>query len=743
VSDTVNQAVDLGDVLKQARKITKKGPSDKQLKPQDYDLRVGDLPDKGKMIATLKSRLKQAAETREPHEAEWRSAFLAWMQKLDTDAEDSWESKRYLPMILQHVETALPNITSAVFNRRRVFICEGRDPESIASAEATEQLLDWQVKAQTDMEPAFDKAMWFATLFGTGYFDTGWSYKQETRMQPTVVVDTDEYGEQIINTAGFPQYVKVLRESKVTVEDHPVVRAPHPMDIWACPHGEAGDDYDWFFEYRRTTVGRLRAAAGHGHIDADALEQWIKRRTGSDDDAASLQIDEMDAIWEGANTGLWDQWLIDVGLGAGGRSLFTTDDYHVNDQEVHLCVYRSKTEIVTMVDGDWIVGYSKQPYMHGKTGLVCHQFFPLPGSPYGRGLGTVLLGHQELVNENINRFMDAAALSLMAPIIVNRNSLSMLDKNFVWEPNALLHARDINTDAKRLEIPPPTNIAMQVDAHIKKDADDTSGFGEQMRGLAQPGVGTATEFKGIQQNIQNRAYMHVRRLQQTMSRVGTILVSLNQQFMTEAQVVKVTGQKGLDYVKVKPWELVGNVRVTCTADPNRASPEVDAQQLIGATQVILPLLTGQAGPAGFKIARLVLEELGVQNVQELIPDMPERVRDPLMENVALEGGVKVTPHPREDFATHMQVHTQRAQELEVEGAPPAILDTFREHIEATAQAAAQAGQQAMGGGQDVQNPQPDATQGTQPGQIQGQAMGAGGVPGAASPGPAAAPGRPM
>jgi hypothetical protein len=738
MSETIGSGIYMDEVIAQAKRITNKGPDDKRIKPSDYDVAVGDLKDKGNMIATLKDRLRMAAEHRQPHEVEWRRAFMAWHQQLDTDKEASWESQRYLPMILQHVETALPNITSAVFNRRRVFAVDGNDPHSVLTAGAIEALLDWQIKAQVDMEPTFDKAMWYATLLGTGYIDTGWSYETATAMQPTVVLDTDENGEVILNEYGFPKKAKVMREKETTVKDWPHVRAPNPMDIWMAPYSEAGDDADWFFEYRVTTLGRLRNQAGNGHIDADALNKWIKRRKEHGKDFRSL---DEGGMWESASTRLWDSWMTQVGYSE--RPVNSYDDWHDNDQEVIMCCYRSKSENITILDGDWIVGYSKQPYLHGKTGLVNHQFYPVPGSPYGRGLGTILLGHQELVNENMNRYMDSAALSLMAPIIVNRNSVSLLDKNFVWEPNALIHARDVNNGAKRLEMPAPTNIALQVDGHIKKDADDTSGFGEQMRGLATPGVGTATEFKGIQQNIQNRAYMHVRRLQQTMSRVGTLLCQLNQQFMTEEQMVKVVGQKGIDYKLIKPWELVGNVRITCTADPNRASPEVDMQQLIGAVQVALPLLTGQAGPAGPKIARVLFEEAGLDNVEEIIPDDPGNPRDPIMENVALEGGFEVMPHEREEFAIHIQAHTQRMQQLEEEGATPQTIDCFKNHIQATLEMATQQQQQAQGGGQNVQNPQPSATQGVQPGQVQGQAQGAAGVPGQASPGPAAPAGRPL
>jgi hypothetical protein len=269
-----------------------------------------------------------------------------------------------------------------------------------------------------------------------------------------------------------------------------------------------------------------------------------------------------------------------------------------------------------------------------------------------------------------------------------------------------------------------------------------------MRGMAQKGVGTATEFTGIQQNIQNRAYMHVRRLQQTMSMVGTQLVQLNQQFMTTTQMVNLLGRKGMNWLQIEPWEIVGKCRVTCTADPNRASPEIDAQQLIGAIQVAVPLLAGQGGPAGPKLARMLFERLGVDDVDELIPpEAPGAPNDPYLENIMLENGGMPQPHPAEDVGMHLQSHAQRLAELQADGIDDATVQRFQEHQQATMamaqQAAAQQAQAQQQGPGGVHNPQPDATQGAQPGQVQGQAQGAGGIPGAASPGPAAPAGRPL
>lgn len=712
--------------------------------PHSYDISVDQIENPDDVIKTIKARLRIASQFREPFERLWRSSFLAWMQTLDTEKEDSWESKRFMPLILQQVETALPVNFSAVFNGDKIWKLHANTPKGKNAADALEKVLHWQASGPSQFEEAFDESQFWAVLFGTGLLDTNWSQKAELIWQPKVVNDMDSRGNVINGADGQPKKVKILVKDVHVVSDWPVLRAPNPTNVWLAPHARMGDKCPWFVEMIETTVGRIVEAAGHGHIDAAAVKKWIDSYNTSE---AGVSED----IWEGVTPHLFDDWLGEVGLER--RRYNDEEDGLKDDQVVFLMEYRSLNERITIAPGGngTIIGYSENPHMHRKTGMVIHQFIPVPGCPYGRGLGPILLGHQELVNENINLFMDTQRISLMAPIIVNRGSINPLDKNFIWTPNKMIFARDVNNAAKRMEVPAPSGEAFNMDAHLKQDAERTTGYSDQQMGMTQGGVNTATESNILQTNAQTRSFMQIRRLQRTVTYVGQLLVQLNQQYMTKPQVVTIAGEDGLDYIEIQPWEIVGDVTCVALANASRANPALRTQQLIGAMQVFMPILQqGGMTPTIAKLMRQILKAAEVENIDEIIPKNLGSPRSAMVENVALENGIPVKPTEFENFEEHIQYHTTRLSELQAEGADPITIQNFMQHVQETVQMAAQVGMMRMqqrGGPPGQQGPQTQQNPGgggVRPQATQlGAAAGNQGIPGGASPGPSAPPGRMM
>jgi hypothetical protein len=719
------------EMLENSERVVSDGPDSAKFKPKDFDHRVADLESPKDIVGSIRARLTRASEFRQPFEEEWRRAFMAWMQRLDTKREDGWESKRYMPLILQQVEAALPTHFSSVFNGPNIWRFSGMTPEGRDAADALDKVIHWQARGPSQMERAWDEMQFFAILFGTGILDTRWSFLQEDQMVAKVKEDRGPEGE--VTKA------KIVETDTVTVEDWPLVKSVNPLDVWLAPHGEAGEDIPWAIQRIETTVGQIRDAAGHGHIDKEAVEDWLECWLNG-----SQEHGEQD-LFEAANADLWNEWFGQAGLEE--RIHNNHEDMADNDKVVVLLEYRSKTERITVGPGDAIIGYSENPYMHGKTGLVVHQFITLPKSPYGRGLGTVLLGHQELTNENINMFMDSQRMSLLAPVIVNRNAMNPIDRNTMWTPNKILYSRDPANAIQRADVPAPTGEAFNMDAHLRGDAERTTGFSDQAVGISQTGTQTATEAQALQVNAATRTFMHVVRLKRTMTLVGQLLIALNQQFLTEEQVVAVSGEDGLDYHTVEPWEVVGKVSVQCTASANRANPAVKAQQIIGAMQVAIPLMQQGTTPFLARMLRALFKAVEMEDVDLLIPKQTGQVRDPLVENVALENGVAVEPSEFEDFAAHMQVHAQRMAELSAEGAPASVLAAFEQHITKTAELAGAAGQAALPGGAP-QQPTTDQSAGggdevRQGATVAGAAAGNQGIPGQASPGPSAPAGRPI
>ena len=704
-------------------------------------MEAGDSED---VCSAIISRLRMSASMRYAVEDDWYFAVRAYFQQFTEEREDSWESDRYLPYILKQVETALPSIVAATLDEKHgLFRCTGKTRKGKNAAKANEALINHQAETH-DFAEEYERLYWWAALLGTGYLDHGWDQRTEKRWVP--VVKQDEQGNPY----------KDFEEQDVVVADHPFPEALNPLDVYPADTGRMGDDTDWYILRVETTIGDLRELAepedGHDeptHMDGPALERWI-----SETNPADMRGDEatwFDGIASGAT---WTDWLSELGLEREGDG-DENDDTLSSERRVVVLVYRSKWETVTMGSPKHIIGYSRNKNIHGKTGIVCHQFFEVPHFPWGRGIGTILRGHQELMNENINRWMDTAAIEAMAPILVDKSRANLLDDELEIQPNAIIRTRGVDA-VKRMELPAPTALAMQMDGHLARDADDLTGFSEQARGMA-PGDGqTATAFTGLQSNIRTRLIMHVRRSGRTLKRSGRLMVMLNQQYLTKEEVVQRIGDDGLEYVEVQPHEIVGEVSVSVSLSASRAAPEMRAQRLLQLFQLMVPVLQGGLlqQPQVRRLVRMIFEANEIEDVDLLIPKGGDQKKDAGVENILLEQLTPIDPHPSEPHDVHIQAHTMRMRELAQDEVDHAVLEAFNAHIRKHAEMQAQQAQQQMAAAQQGQGTPAQQAQGAsgagigagggsetrQGATLASAATGGQGTPGVAAPGPSA-PGR--
>lgn len=704
-----------------------------QVPRKEHARLVSDLEDHDAMVKSLMAKLRYASDFRQPWDDEWERAIRAWFQVASDPKEDSWESQRYLPIILKHVETALPAIVASVLDDRGIFAFSGLTPRGKEAARALTSLVNWQARHVSGAEEAYEDMFWWATLIGTAYLDHYWLESRQKRR----VVDLDAEGN------------RVIVEKEILEHDEPVVECLNPLDVYPSPSGSAGDRCPWFFIRVETTIRDLREKAGKGHIDGAALTAWLE----------SQPWKKANEDWYDRVTGnTWGDLLEDVGYADREDSEFEEEDEVTDDQPIVVWKYVSERETITLGDPERIIGYSENDAVHGRTGIVIHQFYKVPDCPFGRGIGGILRGHQELANENINRWMDAVVIEQMAPIVVDQNRARLLDDDLVLQPNAVIRTRGVDA-VQRMVLPAPNATAQLMDSHLNMDADDLTGFTEQARGLAPSANQTATAFQGIQSNLRTRLVMHVRRSARTIRQSGFLMGSLNQQFLAEEKFIEITGEDGLEYVRIRPEDLVGEYVVGVNVSTSRAAPEVRAQRLTMILQTLVPLLQTGAiqNPMVQRLVRMVLEANEVDDVDKLIPRSSFSTTPSAVENELLKVGVECPVHPNDDDSLHLRDHTILVNELVDAGATDAELAPVVEHLKAhhaaIAQKAAAAMPQAGGApgapGAARQEAQGASGAGVGPGEggparqqanLAGQATGGTGTPNVAAPGPAA-PGR--
>lgn len=725
-------AVDVEEMNR--RVLTGSGPA--RVKGATQTSLLDQLDNKDKVIKTVLSRAKYAGDYRRPFEEEWHRSFLAMFQVFATPLESSWNSQRYIPLILSNVETALSVIGTVVVDGQKLCRFQSETQEGKDCARAHEALQDWQNKGPTKTERHILDAEWWGLVTGTAMIDTGWENEESNEI--VAVVEGEGANRQ-----------KVMRTKPVTVSDHPFVKALNPLDVYLCPHSGIGTDHEWIVQRVRCTMGEVRAAEGKGHINKEAVDSWVAESRPTDGKP-------------GADTGfdaylgpkLLDVWLNEVGKSNPTDQGGDDEDGAADDKLVELLVYRSKREIITLGSSSRIIGYSKSPWKHRKVGIVTNPYIPIKGCPYGRALAGMLLGHQELLNANVNLFADVLMVSMMRPMVVDRSLISVLDDEVIFEPNALLRARMNAKDAiVPLDIPAPTNLFLLWDNHLKRDADDTGGFTEQARGVAPTNSPTATEFTGVQSNIQNRLKIHVLRLKWFVEDICGLLKQLNEQFYTQAQVVSVAGESGMTWRKIEPWELVGEVTCQATTSPKYANADLHVQRQLQILQILVPLLSqGNMNPAVVRLLRGILRAANTDDIDLILPAGMETAKSWVAENEYLLRGGDVKPTIAEvrsgATSDHVRGHQAFLDEISQNpNIPPDVLNNFAEHIQAHmvleqqfGQAAAQQAQLQAGG---MAGAQTAGDPGRQAQTAMGQAQGGGGIPGEASPGPSGPLGRPM
>lgn len=702
---------------------------------------IEQISDTANVIKTVLARAKYAADYRRPFEEEWHRSILAMFQVLTTERESSWQSQRYMPLIQSNVETAQSVVGAVLLSGGKLCRLQALTPEGRDNAEAHEGLLLWQDKGPTKIAKSILRADWWALVTGTGIIDVGWDYEE----------GDEEIAYEDVDGEGGRSKVRVVRpstpEKPVVVKDHPSIRVLNPLNVYLAPTAGHGSNHRWYVERLRTTLGEVRASQGLGHIDEAAVKAWLEEERPTDGSPLGREFDS----YIGAP--LWDLWLGEIGRNDPTKQPDDNEDEARDDKIVELLVYRSDKEIITLGSPTRIIGYSRNPYDHKKCGLVTLPYIPVEDCPYGRGLAGVLLGHQELLNENVNLFADVMKVVMMSPVVVDRSLINVLDDEAILEPNAMLRARMNARDAVvPLQLQAPTNLFLLWDNHLKRDADDTGGYTDQARGVAPAGNPTATEFSGVQANIQNRLKIHVLRLGWFIEEVVDLVTQLNEQFYTQAQVVSITGDAGVRYRKIEPWEIRGRVLVQATISPRYANPDLHVQRQLQILQVLSPVLSGQAplNPPMVKLLRGILRAAGTDAIDEILPAGMEDIKSPQAENEwILRGGRNVMPTPAEVRAglgpMHIQSHQIALEEWEQNpDIPEQVKEELRRHLMAHAALEQQYGAaQAMAQQPEVAGAASAGTEVRQGAQMLGNAQGSSGVPGAASPGPSAPAGRPM
>ncbi len=286
----------------------------------------------------------------------------------------------------------------------------------------------------------------------------------------------------------------------------------------------------------------------------------------------------------------------------------------------------------------------KQYYVH-------YPYVPADGF-YGFGLIQIIGGFAKSATSIVRQLVDAGTLSNL-PAGFKTRGMRVLGDDTPISPGEFKDV-DIPSGALKDNILPlpykePSAVLYQL---LQTVVDE----GRRM--------GSVADLKVADMNGQTPVGTTLAILERTLKVMSAVqsrvYYALDQELKLLADIIKDSGDEGYDIVFTddKPHsraEDYGNVEITPTSNPNASTMAQRVMQYQAAVQL------AQQTPQIYDLANLhrqMLEALGIENVESLIPSSKEtKPMDPVSENMNLMKGTKVKAFIYQDHMAHMTIHT--------------------------------------------------------------------------------------
>lgn len=308
--------------------------------------------------------------------------------------------------------------------------------------------------------------------------------------------------------------------------------------------------------------------------------------------------------------------------------------------------------------GNTLIRMEENPFPDGKPPFVVWNYIPEEDSVYGIPDAELLGDNQEILGAVTRGVIDIMGKSANAQTGYSKNFLDVSNQikfrngedymfNQGFDPRAHMHTHTFN------EIP---NSAMQVIQMMNNEAESMSGtkaFGQD--GLNAVNFGnTATGVRGVLDAVSKREMSVLRRLSDGFIQLGFKIMSMNAEFLSEEEVVRVTNE---EFITVRRDDLGGEFDLTLTISTAEAD-NAKAEELAFMLQTM-------GDSMGQEIMQLILTEIArlrkmpdlAKAIEEYAPQ-PDPMQEEMqkLEMEQLKANIAKTQAEAEEISAKAQVY---------------------------------------------------------------------------------------
>lgn len=425
---------------------------------------------------------------------------------------------RFIPYTAAAIDLVLPRLAG----RLPIFEITTLNEDNEMAAEIMQKLVEWYLDKINfhDFEVRYIKS---ALTYGTALVQIGWDLQTKTY---------------------HPDVAKRMGKDKQINVDEPVLSIipieqvyPHPRkvrihDEWPLIILEKVTKYD-LMQDKTLDQAAIKALGEPVGIDRALMFSQINKQPNKN----------LNMITQPIETPMYDKLTY--------YGLFDIDG---SGDEVE--------SVITVVDGTAVVRMEQNPFWHQCKPFVKLDYNPDPESFFNDGLVKQLKDLQLELNELRNVRSMARALSLKAPLMVDRAANVDLDV-LKFSPEAVIpYDQGLSRNPiKKLEIDGKLLELDREETAVKGDMQLRSGINDVVTGTQDVGVtggDTATGASIAAEQVNLRYRVQAILIDNAMKEIGQQLCWNLQQFIDQPKAFRILGKEdGQEWLKIKPEMIRG------------------------------------------------------------------------------------------------------------------------------------------------------------------------------------------
>lgn len=549
-------------------------------------------------------------------------------------------------LIRKHNEWRYPALSEPFLNTDRMFQVKPRTAGDKKSSRQNELVLNWQFDTKLNKVNFIDKYVRKNVDEGTVIVRVGWERKTEK-----VVVEKPIYEYFQITD---PEQIEVLAQATQMFRDDPEA-FEKDQDIPESLRASVEYGVDNQVAVRAEEIGTEEVTetkvtfnqpslkivdVANFFIDPSANGDWTEARFMIYTYESTQSELRKKKIYKNLDQVNWEGARITSNLGSQDHESKTPQiDTRTSNKKASLLIYEYWGEcdihrdgvmvpiLVTFL-GNTIIQMAENPFPDRRPPFVLVPYMPIDSSHFGeadasllqdnqRVLGAVSRGMIDLLGRSANA-QTGYAKGMLDPVNLKRFTNG---QDFEFNQNV-----DPKIGIQQLKYPEIPNSALQMAQLQNAEAEGLSGVKSFAQGITGESFGkVARGITGALDAAAQREMSILRRLAEGMIQIGRKIISMNAQFMTEEEVVRVTDE---EFVIVKRSDLAGEFDLI--VDISTASVDETRSQDLG---YMLQTMGPEMDPGLSKIILSQIADL------KRMPDLAEQIRsynpppDPLQEKL--------------------------------------------------------------------------------------------------------------